>query len=216
MKQYLSKAFKITSPIIVGYLFLGSAFGILIESSGFPMHVALLMSVFIYSGAMQFAAVPLLINPITFLQTIILTLSINARHLFYGVSMVKPLENAGKKKEYLIFSITDESYSLLANYHDNIDLMFWVDVLCQGYWVIGTVFGYYFGRVIPFTLEGIEFSMVAVFIIIFLDKLKEGEYFPIMVGLISSIVSILIFGKQHFIIPSMILILLVLFGKERN
>lgn len=198
---------------MAGYLFLGSAFGILVESQDLPVWVALLMSVFIYAGSMQFATVPLLLNPISLLQTFILTLSINARHLFYGVSMLKIFEKMGLKKQYMIFSLTDESYSLIINEDDG-DQMFNILLLNQIYWIIGTVMGYYFGRMIPFSKDGIEFAMTALFLIIFMEKLKDKQLYPTFLGLGVSTLCLIIFKPQYFIIPSMIGIVLGL--QRRN
>src|SRR5690554_584663 len=198
---------------MAGYLFLGSAFGILVESQGLPVWVALLMSVFIYAGSMQFATVPLLLNPISLLQTFILTLSINARHLFYGVSMLKIFEKMGLKKQYMIFSLTDESYSLIINEDDG-DQMFNILLLNQIYWIIGTAMGYYFGRMIPFSKDGIEFAMTALFLIIFMEKLKDKQLYPTFLGLGVSTLCLIIFKPQYFIIPSMIDIVLGL--QRRN
>ena len=192
-----------TLPVRAGYVFLGSAFGILVENQNLSIWTALFMSVFIYAGSMQFAAVPLLVNPISLIQTFILTLSINARHLFYGISMLKPFKNAGKKKHYMIFALTDESYSLIINENDT-EMMFHIQLLNQLYWIIGTVFGYYFGQMIPFSTEGIEFSMTALFLVIFVDKFKDKKYDSTFLGLGMSFISLLLFGSQYFIIPAMI------------
>ena len=192
-----------TLPVMAGYVFLGSAFGILVENQNLSIWTALFMSVFIYAGSMQFAAVPLLVNPISLIQTFILTLSINARHLFYGISMLKPFKNAGKKKHYMIFALTDESYSLIINENDT-EEMFNIQLLNQLYWIIGTVFGYYFGQMIPFSTEGIEFSMTALFLVIFVDKFKDKKYDATFLGLGMSFISLLLFGSQYFIIPAMI------------
>jgi len=207
MKDKLKEAFVISMPVMAGYVFLGSAFGILVQSHEFSVWVALFMSVFIYSGAMQFASIPLLLHPISLFQTFILTLSISARHLFYGLSMLRPFKKAKHKKPYMIFSLTDESYGLLLNHENDIDLMFYIELLNQSYWVVGTLMGYLFGHLIPFSVEGIDFSMTALFIVIFLDKLLEGKLEPLFIGLFVSVLSLFIFGPQYFIIPSMIGIL---------
>ena len=172
------------------------------------------MSLFIFAGSMQFAAVPLLTNPISLIQTFILTLSINARHLFYGVSMLVPFKKAGNKKPYMIFALTDESYSLLINHKDDTDLMFWIQLMNQSYWVIGTLIGYAFGTFLPFSTEGIEFSMTALFLVIFMDKFKDRRDAPLFLGLVVSIICLVVVGKQHFIIPSMIGILIGLVAME--
>lgn len=209
----MKKSVVKTVPIMAGYLFLGSAFGILVESQGLPVWIALFMSVFVYAGSMQFASVPLLLNPISLIQTFILTLSINARHLFYGISMLKPFNKMGLKKQYMIFSLTDESYSLIINEDDG-DEMFNILLLNQIYWILGTVLGYYFGRMLPFSTDGIEFSMTALFLVIFMEKLKDKQYFPTFLGLGISILCLLIFKPQYFIIPSMIGIVIGLQGRN--
>ena len=196
-----------TIPVLAGYVFLGSAFGILVESQGLSIWVALFMSLFIYAGSMQFAAVSLIMNPISLIQTFILALSINARHLFYGVSMLKPFQKAGNKKYYMVFGLTDESFSLIINEDDHVT-MYQIILLNQIYWLIGTVLGFYFGKVIPFPTTGIEFAMTALFLVIFVDKLKEKRYYPSFVGIVVSVVCLLIFKSQYFIIPSMIGIVL--------
>ena len=196
-----------TIPVLAGYVFLGSAFGILVESQGLSIWVAIFMSLFIYAGSMQFAAVSLIMNPISLIQTFILALSINARHLFYGVSMLKPFQKAGNKKYYMVFGLTDESFSLIINEDDHVT-MYQIILLNQIYWLIGTVLGFYFGKVIPFPTTGIEFAMTALFLVIFVDKLKEKRYYPSFVGIVVSVVCLLIFESQYFIIPSMIGIVL--------
>ncbi len=196
-----------TIPVLAGYVFLGSTFGILVESQGLSIWVALFMSLFIYAGSMQFAAVSLIMNPISLIQTFILALSINARHLFYGVSMLKPFQKAGNKKYYMVFGLTDESFSLIINEDDHVT-MYQIILLNQIYWLIGTVLGFYFGKVIPFPTTGIEFAMTALFLVICVDKLKEERYYPSFVGIVVSVVCLLIFKSQYFIIPSMIGIVL--------
>lgn len=210
MKEKLKKAIPLTLPVMAGYVFLGSAFGILVQTHGFSVWVLLFMSLFIYSGAMQFASIPLLLNPISLVQTFVLTLSLSARHLFYGLSMLTPFKKAGKKKPYMIFALTDESYGLLLTQEDP-DVMFFIEAINQSYWVLGSLLGYLFGHLIPFSIEGIDFSMSALFLIIFLDKLLDRKFEPLFLGLFISSVSLMFFGSQYFIIPSMIGILVTLF-----
>lgn len=216
MEYKLLNSFKQTVPVMAGYIFLGSAFGVLVNANGFSIWVALFMSVFIYSGAMQFASIPLLLNPISLIQVFILSLSLSARHLFYGLSMLKPFEKIKAKKPYMIFALTDESYGLLLNNKYDPNTMFYIEALNQMYWVFGTLLGYLFGNLIPFSIEGIEFSMTALFIIIFLENLLEGDKSSIFIGLSSSIVSLLVFGSQYFIIPSMIAILALLSLRRKD
>lgn len=167
------------------------------------------MSTVIYAGAGQFAAVPILVHPISLVQTFILTLSINARHLFYGITMLVPFSKAGKKKHYMTFALTDESFSLIIN-EDDTNLMFNILLFNQIYWIIGTIFGFCFGQLFPLPLDGVEFAMTALFLIIFIDKFKEGYHFASLSGLFISLICLVLFGGQYFIIPSMILILISL------
>ncbi len=198
-----------TLPIMAGYIFLGTAFGILAESQGLPFWITVLMSTVIYAGAGQFAAVPILVHPISLVQTFILTLSINARHLFYGITMLVPFSKAGNKKHYMTFALTDESFSIIIN-EDDTNLMFNILLFNQIYWIIGTIFGFCFGQLFPLPLDGVEFAMTALFLIIFIDKFKEGYHFASLSGLFISLICLVLFGGQYFIIPSMILILISL------
>lgn len=198
-----------TAPTMAGYIFLGSAFGILAQNQGLPFWVPLTMSIFVYAGAAQFASIPILVHPISLVQTFILTLSINARHLFYGISMLKTFSNAGRKKHYMTFALTDESFSLIIK-EDDTDTMFHILWLNQVYWVFGTMLGYLFGSILTFPLDGIEFSMTALFLIVFVDTLKKKEYFATLSALVISILCLLIFGYEYFIIPSMIGIIVAL------
>lgn len=211
MKSIHKEAIIQTIPVLSGYVFIGIAFGIYLQSTGLGFHIVLLMSLFIYAGSMQFAAVPLLLAPFAPLETLLLTLSINARHLFYGITMLKPFANIKRKKPYMIFALTDESYSLMVGHKDNPELMFWMQLFNQAYWVVGSMVGFLFGQLIPFSTEGIEFSMAALFVVLFLDRLKEKRYLPMAIGLIASFVAIALFGAAYFVIPAMVIIL-VLFG----
>lgn len=198
-----------TLPVMAGYIFLGSAFGILAQNQGLPFYIPVLMSIFIYAGAGQFASIPMLLNPTSLLQTFILTLSINARHLFYGISMLNPFLKAGRKKHYMTFALTDESFSLIINESDP-KVMFDILWLNQLYWIIGTILGYLFGSMLPIALDGVEFSMTALFLVIFIEKLKDKQYRATFIGLGISIICLMIFNYHYFIIPSMIGIVLAL------
>lgn len=216
MRDKIKQALIKTIPIMAGYIFLGMAFGMLAQNHGIPMWIGILMSVFLYSGAMQFAAVPILVSPMPLIDTFILTISISARHLFYALSMIPFFKNAGKKKPYMIFAMTDESYSLLINETDDQEMMFLIELFNQCYWIIGTAIGFLFGNIVPFSTVGIDFTMTALFLIIFMDKLFEKEYSVLFGGLIISFVCLLVFKRDYFIIPSMIGILLGLFMKEKR
>ena len=210
-------AFPYTVPVLMGYLFLGIAFGVLLSSHGFHAGWAFLMSLLIYAGAMQFVAIGLLIGPFGLLNAFVLTLSVNARHLFYGLSMLEKFRVVGKFKPYMIFSLTDETYSLLCGVKppEGVNLkwfMFFLAALNHFYWVAGSVIGAVAGSLITFDATGIDFAMTALFIVIFVEQ-WEGtkEHSPAMLGVGISIVCLLVFGAYHFIIFSMIGILCSMF-----
>ncbi len=209
-------AFPVTLPVMAGYLVLGLGFGVLMSARGFHPGYALLMSVFIYAGSMQYVAVELLSGGATLLAAALMTLLINARHLFYGVSMLKPYRGAGANKPYLIFSLTDETYSLLCrgDAPEGVDrhrYYLFVSLFNQCYWVAGTLLGSLAGELLPFDFRGIEFSMTALFLVIFTDQwLTRRARRPAVIGVVCSVISLLLFGPEGFILPAMGMILLCL------
>lgn len=214
----LKQAAKATIPVMTGYLFLGVAFGILLQERGYNAWWALLMSGLIYAGSMQFVAVGLLAGPFSILQAVLVTLSVNARHLFYGLSMITRFKGMGKRKPYMIFSLTDETYSLLcaplpAGVEDREGYYFWVALLDQCYWIAGSVLGGLCGRFLPFDSTGIDFAMTALFIVIFVEQWEAAKtHIPALAGVGISVLCLLVFGAERFIIPAMLLILAVLFA----
>lgn len=220
-KNALRAAFPHTIPVMLGYLFLGAAFGILLNSKGYGWGWAVLMSVLIYAGSMQFVAIGLLSGPFLPLQAALMTLMVNARHTFYGISMLERFKSMGKKKPYMIFSLTDETFSLLcsARAPEGVDedrFLFWVSLLDQLYWVIGAAAGGLIGSLVSFNTKGIDFVMTALFTVIFVDQWEnDRNHFPALVGLGGSVLCLAVFGPGNFILPSMVLIaaVLSLFGK---
>ncbi len=212
----LRAAFPHTIPILAGFSFLGISFGILMRVSGFPTWMALLMSVTIFAGSMEFVAVGMLLGVFHPLQAFLLTLMINARHLFYGISMLDKYKGMGPKKFYLIFAMCDETFSInyTAEIPEDVDegwFMTFVSLLNQIYWVAGTLLGCLFGSFIHFNTDGLDFVMTAMFVVIFLNQwLKEKSHVSSLLGLGLSTLCLLIFGADNFIIPSMAVILLCL------
>ena len=221
-RKAFTAAFPYTIPVFMGYLFLGIAFGVLLSSKGFHVGWALLMSLTIYAGAMQFVAIGLLIGPFGLLNTFIVTLTVNARHLFYGLSVLEKFKESGKFKPYLIFSLTDETYSLLCSIEppgsvDRKWFMFFLAVLNHFYWVLGSVLGAAAGSLITFDSTGIDFAMTALFIVIFVERWESSkQHLPALLGVCISVVSLLVFGPEHFIIFAMLGILtsLILLHKK--
>lgn len=211
-------ALKDTIPVMTGYLFLGFGFGILLQQSGYGLLWAIAMSVTIYAGSMQYVAVGLLASGASVITAIISTLLINARHLFYGLSMISRFQGMGKIKPYLIFAMTDETFSLLsqAQVPEGIDrrkYFFFVSLFDHCYWILGGALGNLAGALLPINFEGIEFVLTALFVTIFVEQwLSTKKHIPALVGAGATVLCLLIFGKDLFLIPTMIAITAVLLG----
>lgn len=180
MKKTLFFAFQKTIPVLFGYLFLGIAFGLLLQEAGFNWIWALCMSLFIFAGSIQFIAVGFLSAGTPLFTVAIMSLLINCRHIFYGLSFIDSFRSMGKKYPYMIFSLTDETYSLLCScqYPEDIDknqAMFYIALLDHAYWVIGSVLGAVMGQLITFDLTGIDFSMTALFVVIFVEQWRASN-----------------------------------------
>ena len=221
-KRTLKKAFKDSLPILAGYLALGIGFGVLLHSKGYSFLWALLMSCTIYAGAGQYAAVDLLSSGASLITTAVMTLIINARHFFYGFSLLDKYKGTGKAKPYMIFALTDETYSLVctAKIPEGIDekkYYLFLSVLDQLYWITGCTIGALLGTFIPFDSTGIDFAMPALFVVIFVEQwLSTKEHLPAILGAATTLVCLFVFGAQYFIIPSMafIAVELVIFRKR--
>lgn len=211
----LKKAFLATTPVAAGYLILGIAFGIMLEGKGYGSVWALMMSTLIYAGSMQFAAIPLLAASASFASASILTLFVNLRHLFYGLAMLKTYKGTGKAKPYLIYSLTDETFALLSapvpggvSPHRYYVL---VSLLDQSYWIIGSVAGALIGSALPFDSSGIDFAMTALFVVLFIEGwLTTRDHRSAIIGLGSTLLCLLAFGRKTFLLPSMVLIIGIL------
>lgn len=201
---------------MAGYLVLGTGFGILLQSKGYGILWTLAMSIFIYAGSMQYLAVDLLAGGAGLITAALTTLMVNARHLFYGISMIDKYKNAGKHKPYLIFSLTDETYSLnCGQLPEGVEepsrYYFLVSVFNQCYWVVGSAIGSALGSVLPFSTEGIDFSLTALFVTVFVEQWKSAkDHVPAVIGVGASLLCLAVFGAGNFLIPAMILITLAL------
>lgn len=216
MKKTVKLAFLKSLPVMAGYIVLGIGFGILLKDAGYGLIWSFLMSLTIYAGSMQYVGVSLLTAGASLITVALTTLMVNARHLFYGLSMVEKYKGAGKKKPYLIFSLTDETYSLLCS--DDIPegvqrhgYQFFVSLFDQSYWILGSVLGSLLGTILPFDTAGIDFSMTALFVTVFVEQwLTAKNHLPAIIGLAASIACLLIFGADSFLLPTMIVITLAL------
>jgi 4-azaleucine resistance transporter AzlC len=201
---------------MAGYIVLGTGFGILMHNAGYGVLWTAAMSIFIYAGSMQYVGVNLLTGGASVIATALTTVMVNARHLFYSISRVDLYKDAGKYKPYMIFALTDETYSLLCDGNtpegsDPNEYRFFVSMFNHSYWVTGSVLGSLLGAVIPFSTAGIEFSMTALFIAAFTEQwLTTRDHIPALTGLLSTLVCLVIFGRDRFLIPAMLLITLVL------
>ena len=207
----ITKALKDTLPIMMGYLVLGFGFGILLSTKGHNFLWAISMCLIIYSGTMQYMAIELFSVP-SLITTALTALMSGARHLFYGISMVERYKEIhGLKKFYLIYALTDETYSLVCESNDE-DYCFWVSILDHSYWITGSVIGAIFGQILKFDSRGIDFSLTALFVIICTEQwLNSKNHVPALIGFFASILCLLIFGAENFLVPSMILITIILF-----
>ena len=209
-------AFKQSVPIMAGYIVLGMGFGVLLESKGYGVLWAIAMSVFIYAGSMQYVAINLITGGASLIATALMMLMVNARHLFYGISMLDKYKNTGKYKPYLIFALTDETYSLVCSGKipegvDRNKYYFLVSLFDQVYWVIGSVIGSVVRSVLNFNTAGIDFSMTALFLVVFVEQWKSTkDRASAITGVVVSVVCLLIFGAGNFVIPAMISITVIL------
>lgn len=217
MKRVVKEAFLSTIPVMTGYLALGFGFGIILRSAGYGVLLAFAMSLLIYAGSMQYVAVGLLTGGASLLSVALTTLMVNARHLFYGVSMLSAYEKMGSAKPYLIFSLTDETYSLLCTEHPRISererktYCLLVSLLDHTYWVTGTVTGAVAGGLLTFNTEGMDFVLTALFLTVFLEQwLSTEKHVPALIGIGASLLCLLIFGAEGFLIPALALIALLL------
>ncbi len=203
-------AFKRSLPVMAGYLVLGMGFGILLKAKGYGLVWAFCMSLFIYAGSMQYVAVDLLSGGASLVSAALMTVMVNARHLFYGISMIDRYKTSGAKKPYLAFALTDETYSLVCSGEvpegvDQNRYFFLVSLFNQCYWITGSVAGALIGSLLTFNTAGIEFSMTALFLVVFVEQWRSAkEHLSAMIGVGVSGICLLIFGGERFLIPSMV------------
>jgi 4-azaleucine resistance transporter AzlC len=215
-RKALKAAFPHTIPIMAGFLFLGLTYGIYMNVSGFSFVYPMIMSIVIFGGSLEFVTVSMLLSPFAPVQSLIMSLLIQARHLFYGISMLDKFKNMGWKKFYLIYGMCDETFSVIytAEIPKDVDkgwFMFFVTLLDQIYWVFGATLGGIVGSLINFNTDGISFVMTAMFVVIFMEQwMKEKRHISAYIGLGVAAVCLVVFGSESFMIPTMILIIVFL------
>jgi len=211
-KKALRIAFRDTIPVLTGYLFLGAGFGILLSETGYGIGWAFFMSIFMFAGSGQYLAVSLLASQASLISAAVATLLVNARHLFYGISLVDTYKDVGKKKFYMIFALTDETYSLVTQNQPPEGVSrglycFLVSMLDHIYWICGCVLGNIVGATLPISFEGVEFVLTALFVTMFVEQwLSNQNHRPAIIGVMSTVLCLLIFGSELFLIPSMVVI----------
>ena len=220
-KATLKRALIDTLPIMTGYVFLGFGFGIVMNQAGYGLFWSLALSLFTFAGSMQYVTVGLLTQGVSLLTAALTTVAVNARHIFYGISMVDAYKGMGKAKPYLIFGLTDETYSLVARgtVPEGVSkkwYWFFVTLFDQSWWVLGTVLGACVGSLLKLNYEGIDFALTALFVTIFVEQwLSSKDHRPALVGVGASLVCLLIFGAGSFLIPAMAVIAGALIAMRR-
>ena len=210
MRREITYALRRTVPVACGYIFLGMAFGILLSEAGYGPAWALASSLFVYAGSMQFVMVSLLAAGAPLYTVAVTTFLVNARHIFYGLGFIEKYRGMGRRFPYLVFSLTDETYCVLCSRDppDGLycnDCAFYVSLFDQFYWVLGSVLGAALGQAIPVDLTGIDFSMTALFVVIFVDQWKQfPSHIPALTGLLCALASLLLFGPDNFLLIALI------------
>ena len=199
LKSTLRYAFLKSLPVFCGYLFLGLAFGLLLQNAGYHFIWAFFISIFVYAGAMQFVLVEFFTSGINLITAALMTLLINSRHAFYGLSFLDQFKQMGKAYPYMIFSLTDETYSLLCSLNPPEDIdkkkaSFFIALFDHCYWIFGSVLGAALGQLLQFNTAGIDFAMTALFVTIFIEQWQAFKtHIPAIIGLFSGILCLLIF-----------------------
>lgn len=220
----LKKAFRATLPVLAGYIVLGAAFGVLMSGAGYAPWFTCLMSLTVYAGSLQFAAVSMLTGGVSLLSAGVTALSVNARHLFYGLSMAERYAHAGKGKAYLIFALTDETYSLVSAAHPDLSseealrFCFRVSLLNHLYWITGSAIGALAGNLLALNTAGFEFALTALFLTVMLDQWLDTpkERSATLSGVLITLGCLLLFGKKNFLLVAMPLIIVFLLIRDRG
>jgi len=212
----LKAAFPHTIPVFTGFTFLGIAYGILMSSKGYSVSWTVLMSLMAFAGSAQYVAITFLTSVFNPVYALLMTLMVNARHLFYGISMIDKYKDTGKLKLYLIFGLCDETFSIICSAEppEGVNrnwFRFFITLLDHSYWVLGSAIGGILGSMASFNTKGLDFVLTALFVVIFIGQWKsQKNHKPAVIGVLCSIICLVVFGKGNFIIPSMIAIILVL------
>lgn len=216
LKNAFKEAFPTTIPVLTGFLTLGVAYGILMETKGYGVLWAFLMSAICFCGSMQFAAITFLTTAFNPLGAFFLSLLVNARHLFYGLSLLQKYKGLGKIKFFLIYLLCDETFSIVSSKElkEGINRKYYyafVSILDYSYWILGTVIGSLAGGLITFNTKGLDFALTALFVVLFAEQMKNKKHWILgFIGIISTVLSLVIFGADNLVIPAMVMIIIIL------
>lgn len=219
--QEIRFAFMQTIPVLLGYIFLGIAFGLMLQDAGYSFWWAFFCSLFIYAGSMQFVLVTLLTGGVSLIYAAVMTLFINGRHIFYGLSFIEKFRKMGKAYPYMIFSLTDETYSVLCGLKvpDKMNekrISFLIALFDHSYWIIGSVLGAVIGELITLDTTGIDFSMTALFVVIVINQWTENkEHRPAIIGAVIGMLCLWVFGADKFLLPALTITALALLGGRK-
>lgn len=215
-------AFPATIPVMTGFLCLGLAYGVLMQSKGYGPLWSVLMSAVAFGGSMQFVAITLLTSAFDPLQAFFLSILVNARHMFYGLALLERYKNLGKARPFLIYTLCDETFSLISTLEvpedvERRDFYVWISLLNYLYWIAGTALGGLMGGLFPFDTTGMDFALTALFVVLFLEQWKRRENRPAgVLGILCAAVSLAAFGPENLVVPAMALVLLALLGGRKR
>ena len=215
-------ALPATVPVMTGYLCLGMAFGVLMKTSGYGVVWSVLMSLMCFAGSMQFLTITLLTTAFDPLQAFLLSIMVNARHIFYGLAVLEKYKGLGKVRAFLIFTLTDETFSLVSTLEppagvERKRFYFWISLLDYAYWVTGSAIGGLLGGLLTFNTTGLDFALTALFVVLFMEQWKKRSNRPAgLIGIGCTVVSLLVFGADNLVIPAMVLIMAVLLGGRKR
>ena len=218
----LKAAFPVTIPVLTGYVCLGIAFGLLLRTSGYGVLWAMLLSICCFAGSMQFVTITLLTTAFDPIQAFLLSIMVNARHIFYGLAVLGKYKGLGKLRAFLIFGLTDETFSLVSTLEppagvERKQFYFWITLLNYFYWNCGSVLGSLLGNFITFNTTGLDFALTALFVVLFMEQWKKRGNRPAgVIGVVCTLASLAVFGADNLVIPAMVLILAVLLGGRKR
>ena len=218
----LRAAFPVTVPVMTGFLCLGLAYGVLMQTKGYGPLWSVLMSAVAFGGSMQFVAITLLTTVFDPLQAFLLSVMVNARHIFYGLSLLEKYRGLGRVRGFLIYTLCDETFSLVSSLEppehvERREFYFWISLLDYSYWIIGTALGGLVGGFVPFDTTGMDFALTALFVVLFLEQWYHRENRPAgVMGILCAAAALPLFGPDNLVIPATFLILLVLLGGRKR